>query len=131
MAHKDTIIVETFLRGYHAYNRIWLNIEEGQHIVLQKQPDNQFDRCAIAGFVSGLKANNKDELTVVGNLPRDLARALRNVEDFSYSTCVVVNPNPVGATGQKGLHVAIKIELRIPREKANIVKRALRRLNLL
>ena len=63
----------------------------------------------------------------MGHLPRDLARALRNVEDFTYSTCVVVNPNPVGARGKKGLQFAIKIELRIPREKANIVKTSVKK----
>ena len=64
----------SFMRGYHVYHDVWTNIEVNQDIILQKQPNNEFDQHAIGGFVKDLIPEQM--LTKIGHLPRELAGSL-------------------------------------------------------
>lgn len=52
----------------------WTNITTGQLITLKREPTNVFDGDAVAGFVE-IDADT----VMVGHLPRELAKVMRDV----------------------------------------------------
>lgn len=118
----DSVSLRTGLRGYHAYNRIWTNIHEDQPIFLMKQVNNSYDANAVAGFVMIEKS-----LVEVGHLPISLARTLSTLPPFSFKlfSCAVDGIEPIGAKGQKGLEIPIRVTIHghgLPRETLRILK---------
>ena len=91
--------IDTFLRGYHYYQQFWKNIDTDQKVIMRKQPNNRYDKNAIAGFVTGLNPSNDKALTEVGHLPRDLCKLLKSVteDEISTASCYVVDNTAMGA----------------------------------
>ena len=50
--NPDCYEVPSFIRGYHAYQDVW-NPRVGQALRLRKEPDNSYDRHAVAVVKSG------------------------------------------------------------------------------
>ena len=73
MSHSLTFI--TGLRGFHFYRRVWEpNI--GEVILLERQPENQYDKHAIAGRV----IKKEDTITMqVGHLPKEISKVISNL----------------------------------------------------
>ena len=124
------IKLQSWLRGYHAYNNIWTNIDTDQEVVLQKQPNNRFDKHAIGGVVRGLNPEDDDALTEIGHLPRNFSRALKNVteEELVGFKCTVADKKAAGASGQKGLQIKVIINITLTTKKMSMLRRQLKKL---
>ena len=124
------IKLQSWVRGYHVYHDVWTNIAVDQELVLLKQPNNQFDKHAIGGFVKGLNLEDDDALTEIGHLPRDLSRALKNVteEELASFSCAVADKKAVGAPGLKGLQIKVLIGITLTAKKSSILRRKLKKL---
>ena len=77
MTSVDNLTIMTALRGYHFYRNVWTNLTTSQKIELQKQPNNNYDKHAIGGYVRVLEEPHS--LTLVGHLPRDLSKELTQI----------------------------------------------------
>ena len=110
------------MRGYHVYHDVWTNIEVNQDVILQKQPNNEFDQHAIGGFVKDLIPEQM--LTKIGHLPRELAGALRvlTTEELDGVAYVVTSTKATRAPGLKGLHIGVKVRVTLDARRSRMVK---------
>ena len=101
-------------------------------IVLRKQPNNPYDKYAIGGYVQ-VQEEPLGPLTLVGHLPRELCHELTQIsaEELSCVDCQVADANPVAAPGQKGLQILINMKIVLHKRKCAMVRRRLRRRNLI
>ena len=85
------------LRGYHAYKDIWIP-EEGQTILPEVEPGNEFDKFAVSG---------KYEYKIVGRVPKELNRTIHGLlssqDDKMNITAMVHDGNKQRSVNKKGL----------------------------
>lgn len=109
------------LRGYHAYKDIWTP-EEGQTIVLEVEPGNEFDKFAISG---------KYENVIVGRVPKELSRTIHGLlssqDDNVQITAMVHDRNKQRSVNKKGLEIILKILLTGPVLRLRSIEKILRR----
>ena len=119
MGSTEDILITTGLRGYHTYRDTWTNIAVNQEITLIKQPNNRYDRNAIAGFVKGLHKSDPSYLTEIGHLPRELAAILSAVTEPDWYCCVT----RLTPTFTKGLEIPITISLTHDKRNKSLAKK--------
>ena len=125
------IEVETWLRGYHIYRDIWKNIDRDQEVFLKKQPNNQFDKNAIGGYVKSLNPEDETLLTEIGHLPRNFSRALKKIngEEVLSFKCRVADKKAVRASGLNGLQIRVTITITLTKKKIVMLRKQLAKIS--
>ena len=65
----DVLLINSYIRGYHAYMEVWAPVLD-EMLIVKREPTNVADRSAVAVY--------KEDL-VVGHVPFNLASSISNV----------------------------------------------------